>query len=210
MSKVEFRTIPSPATARDGDAVRENYEDLSTASQAVTNENIQKGSAFTRHLSDADGAFKNLLHYETRRVETAVGALGGTELVLQPSASFGTIPGNPVLAIGKVPYRIHTRSAVSFCRIELQQQAAGAGPWITISIKDLSFFTEERVNSGAYTNEETSIDLFGLFEATAFYHQVRLVAIGTVGPTVYTQNYDFGNGGAMRFYAQLTLFVINN
>tara|TARA_R100000808_G_scaffold25087_1_gene61647 strand:+ start:20255 stop:20887 length:633 start_codon:yes stop_codon:yes gene_type:complete len=210
MSKVDFSTIPTPATARDGDAVRENFETLSTASQAITAENIQKSSVFNRHLSDVDGSFKTILDYSPINTDASNGALGGTELVLATSTSFATLSGNPVLAIGKVPYRIHTPTSVSFCRIELQQQPLGAGSWTTISRKELSFYTEERVDSASYTNEETSINLFGMFEATAVSHTVRLVAIGTVLGVPYTQNYDFSGSASTNYETQLTLFVINN
>ena len=191
MSKVEFKTIPSPATARDGDAVRENYEDLSTASQSVTNENIQRGSVFTRHLSDVDGPFKRVI-YDTAS-NTATDAPTGAvplaaDLAFITSLPFATAPGTPVLAVAKVPFAIAnpaTVSKVAVCSIEIQQQAAGAGPWITISRKDLSFFTERRVATANQSNEQTSINLFGMFEATAVYHQVRLVALAGA------QNYDF-------------------
>ena len=217
MSKVEFKTIPSPATARDGDAVRENYEDLSTASQAVTNENIQRGSVFTRHLSDGDGAFKTIISDTVGNTATdaPTGAVPlAADIPLSAPSSFATIPGTPVLAVANVPFAIANPAAVSktaICSVEIQQQAAGAGPWITISRKDLSFFTEYRVATASQSNEQTSINLFGMFEATTIFHQVRLRAMGISLGVPYTQNYDFsGDTGAANYDTQLTIFVINN
>ena len=185
MSDVEYRYAPKAGKPREGDSVRGNFEVLEGSFGAISDENIERSSVNTRHLSLADGAFKAVVSDVQTLGPNASGAMGVDTVLLTATVTCDV--GTPVLVTGQVQFRIRDIGAFNgngACSLDLDIQHLGA---ITSS-RMLLGAEPDYVAASAAAIEMTTVPVFGMFTSTHPSHTISIVAKAGAG---ITENYDF-------------------
>jgi hypothetical protein len=216
MSELEYKTVPVAGEALSATGVRENFTDIADALGDVSEENLETGSVFTRHIASntVSGPGVTALPWkEQLNITKAVTGVNGNPgkpmalLIPDPVQSIACQIGRPVFVMAKIPVGINSWDAgtgsYAYANtgqhdVWLYADTGGGGAFTLLDTKSIKIDTVSPaagLPAGTAISSETQtyIQMFYIFEATQIEHIVKV---------------HVGSSANFNFNGQATLTVI--
>lgn len=219
MSELEYKTVPVAGEPLNAPDVRENFTDIADALGDVSEENLDTGSVFTRHVASGTVAGPGVLSLPWKeqlnitRAVTGVNGNPGKPMALfipDPVQSIACQIGRPVFVIAKIPVGInswdagsggvHAWANMGKHDVWLYADTGGGGAFTLLDTKSIIIDTDRDAAGGGgasavnvFNETQTYVQMFYIFEATQIEHIVKV---------------HVGSSANFNFNGQATLTVI--
>ena len=195
MSSVKYESKASPGDVVEALPVRKNFVAVESALDAVTTDNIDDGSIFTRHMATDRGAWKVVTSYPSVTLDSGVhselktsSALGSDFIVLPvpdtATTYIETEPGQAVLVMCGVPVAMDHVDRITKLELGLYVDTTTAATMVKVKSVDIDWANDPTVSSRAI--ETTFVQMFHIFEAKFDRHLIQLRIVS--GSADYAMN----------------------
>jgi hypothetical protein len=204
MSSVKYEGKVSPGDAVESLPVRRNFVAVESALDAVTTDNIDDGSVFTRHMATDRGAWKIVTSYPSVVLDSGVHAELNTssaltsDFIVLPVPDTATTyietePGQAVLVMCGVPVAMNHVDRITKLELGIYVDTTTAATMVAVKTVDVRWANDVTVTTRAL--ETTFVQMFCMFVAKFDQHLIQLRIMTD------SDDYDMNGRGNMQVIA---------